>query len=634
MYCEQCGAKNEEGTKFCISCGAKMSAEGGIEIPLQSNIKNPAKTVEKKKWVYKLIAGIVSVGIIATVGVVGYNFIADNFGGDNNYENHPLAYVKDGTLWLKKVNKKAPFPVTTSNGYNSVSAEYEGDYGQNSLFQMTQDGKTIFFADGIQNGEFKLYCRKAEQAITKGKNADEKGIRIASGVTSFKIAPDGKFVIYNKRDRLYYSDLKEERSVSSDVSTFDLSDELQKIIFRKNGGDLYICGLGKKDEPEKIDADVSTLVSANNEYKQIYYTKGKELYVKELGKDKVKITADVYGTAMIGDTVYLTKEEKSQKRFADLFNDDCAATDSQITSPSYSDFRVPDLEYGGTKTDYDAYNEAQKKYSEKRARDDVRKYYNDNPQTVTAYTLYKIVNNEVQKVETGVLEGYVGSRIITQKMSDDSKILLSTVTSYSDATTKVSNLKSNVSVQRSIIKKDGTVLKIKDIDEKATNMQISEDDKYLYCVEDVGKSYKGTLNRYDITSSGLASKTKIYDEVSGFNLYGNLVTVHYDSNALGVFDSGKYTELSDSSSWQIVFNNGALYYYDEFSSNNQIGNLMRYKNGQKEQIDIDVHQFVIRSDDLCYYVKDYSTNRNCGELYKKKGNKSEKIDSDVGFIIY
>jgi len=65
-----------------------------------------------------------------------------------------------------------------------------------------------------------------------------------------------------------------------------------------------------------------------------------------------------------------------------------------------------------------------------------------------------------------------------------------------------------------------------------------------------------------------------------------------------------------------------------------MGNLMKYKNGKKEQIDIDVHQFVVRDDNLLYYIKDYSTNRDCGELYKRNGSKSEKIDSDVEYMIY
>ena len=77
-----------------------------------------------------------------------------------------------------------------------------------------------------------------------------------------------------------------------------------------------------------------------------------------------------------------------------------------------------------------------------------------------------------------------------------------------------------------------------------------------------------------------------------------------------------------------------MYYYDQYSQSNGIGNLMRYENGKKEQVDIDVHDFVIRGPKNCYYIKDYSVKRSRGDLYQNKGGKSKQIDSDVNFIVY
>lgn len=79
-----------------------------------------------------------------------------------------------------------------------------------------------------------------------------------------------------------------------------------------------------------------------------------------IAKDKVKVAADITDTMTIGGTHFVTKKVKTQKKFNDLFNDDCAISDAQLTSPSYSDFEVPD-EDGYMRTDYDAYYAARDK---------------------------------------------------------------------------------------------------------------------------------------------------------------------------------------------------------------------------------------------------------------------------------
>lgn len=626
MYCEQCGAKNEESTKFCTSCGANISENGeGQTKSISEKTKKPLPG-----FVKKIVIAVAAVAVLAGASVLGYNFISDNFGNSEGYENHPLIYAKNELIFMKNANKKEAWPLTEKYGYYG-NDEYDG--ASVNYVQVSADGKIIFFADDIDDAEFKLYYRKTNQKVPRGDGADEKGIRVASGVNNFQASPNGDFVVYQKGDRLYISDLKEERSISSDVTYFNLSNDLQKIIFRKDGGDLYICGIGKNETPEKVDAEVGTILTDSGEYNKIYYRKDNDLYYKEYGKDKVKVTADIKNAMTIGDTHFITKEVKTQKKFDDLFNDDCASTDAEMTNPSYSDFKVPD-EDGYMRTDYEAYYAARDKYNEKEARDDVREYYSKNAQEVTTYVLYKVVGTDIQEVETGLLDGYI-SNIFTKQASDNSKISMSSVKSLSDARTKVNDLQNNVELVAYILKSDGKMIPITDYDkDNYTNIQISSDEKYFYCVEDSNSNYRGTLNRYTITDSGLTSKEKIYDDASGYNLIDDVVIVHSGDEEMGIFDNGKYTHLSDSSNWRYQYVDGVLYFYDQYSYNNSVGNLMRYENGKKEQIDIDVHDFVIRGSKNCYYIKDYSKSSSRGELYQNTGGKSKHIDSDVGFIVY
>ena len=628
MYCEQCGAKNEEGTKFCTSCGANIGGDGGVQVSYSE---------EKTKkgipgFAKKMVAAVAVLAVLGGAGVLGYNFVSDNFGsGNGDYENHPLIYAKDDFIFMKNVNKKEAWRLTERNGYYADD-EYEGDV--ENYIQVSDDGKLIFFASDIDDTEFKLYYRKTNQKVPKGNGADENGIRIASGVNNFKASPNGDFVVYQKGDRLYISDLKEEKSVASDVVYFDLSNDLKKIIFRKNGGDLYICGIGKKDTPEKIDADVGSVISDPGEYKKIYYQKDNALFLKEYGKDKVKLAADITDCIPIGETYFVTKEVTSQKKFGDLFDDDCASADAQMKEPEYSDFGTPD-ENGFVRTDYDAYYAARDKYSKKEARDYIREYYSENPQEVKTYTLYKVAGTEIKEIENGLLDGYIGEYVITKQANDGGKIKLSTVENISDARTKLNDLKNNAEISASVLKSDGSTVPIADYDkDNYTNVCISDNEKYLYCVEDPNSNYRGTLNRYTITASGLTDKKKIYDDASGYTIIDDVIIVNSGDEEMGIYDKGKYIHLSDSSDWRYIYDSGVLYFYDQYSSNKEIGNLMRYENGKTVQIDIDVHDFVARGPKNCYYIKDYSSNSSRGELYQNNGKKSKHIDSDVNFIIY
>lgn len=643
MYCEQCGAKNEEGAKFCTSCGATIGRNGGE----QENIVTEKAEKSYFSFTKKLIIAVITIIFIGGGGLLGYNFISKNFSSDKNkYENYPLIYIKDESLLMRNQNAKESYKLADNARYTSYP-------------QLSLDGKTIFFADDTDdNYGFDLYYRKTNQKIPKGNGANKKGIKIDSGVQRFKVSPKGDFVVYLKSDRLYISDLKDKRSISKDVKYFWLSEDSKKIIFENEDNYLYICGIGKKDTPEKIDKEIdkgkdkkidtesdspyysyaSYYVELNN---KIYYTKENDLYCKEYGKDKVKVTTEVASAFTVNDSLFITKEVKVIKKFDEIFNDDCASTDSQIQmlEPSYSDFKVSD-EDGNIKTDWDAYFDAYDEYTEKKERNEVRDYYKKYDITVLTYTLYKVNGTKIQEIEKDMLNK--DGRILKKQASEDSKINMSTVTSLSDAKSKIDDFLNNVEFIAYILKANGKKILIADYNkDNFENITISDNEKYLYCEEKVDSDNTDTLNRYTITNSGLTSKEKICDDVSDYVLLDNeAVIVHLDDKKLGIYENGKYTQLSDCSKLSDRSNRnyqyeaGVLYFYDEYVSYKEVGNLMRYKNGKITQVDTDVYDFVIRGPKECYYIKDYNKNKESGELYQNTRNKPKLIDSDVSSIIY
>ena len=231
MYCVKCGAQNEDNTKFCTSCGASLEETAAEEVATDEVVTDEVVTEEVTaeevaaeetvaeetvaEEVYEIPAeqmpevnkksGLVKkiiIGVVALVALVGIIFGCKLlFGGSKqdeySNEKHPVMYAKDEDVYYLNVGSKKPYKLTD---------EYAGEY------EITEDGKRIFFADDEKNGEYKLYYRVASQKTPKGKNADDKGIKIASGVTDFTISSKGDFVLYKKGSKLCISDLKEERT--------------------------------------------------------------------------------------------------------------------------------------------------------------------------------------------------------------------------------------------------------------------------------------------------------------------------------------------------------------------------------------------------------------------------------------
>lgn len=625
MYCEKCGAQIDDNSAFCTSCGATIGQESENVSAETEQIEVGDSEQVNRFPIKKIITGVAIACVAAVVCFGGYKFISQKISKDVDYSKHPLIYVKDDEMRLLRSGKKESFLITD---------DCDNIDRYSSLVQVTDDGKVMFYADDYDDYDFRLYYRKTNQKTPKGKNADSKGVKIASGVQSFKIDSAGKFVIYKKDDKLIYSDLKDNRTISKDVSNYSLSSDGKMILFKKDGA-LYTCRADKKSEPEKVDSDVSDVISDYNEYQKIYYIKDEALYLKEYGKDKVKIAKDVVNAEIIDDTVFVVKADEIKKSFNDLFDDDCAKSDAEMTEPDYSDFRIEDEDsFWGYTTDYDAYYDARDEWYDKEQRDKVREYYKDNPQTIKTYTLYKINKNKEEKIDEGFIGCDLNERVVFKDNSekDGGKIKLSEIESLYDARDKISDISENVDSDMYILKSNGKLVKA-DVEDIGAYI-VSDDGKYFYCIEDISeKSDLGTLNRYEISGTSLGKKEKIRDDVTDFSQSEKLIFIYGDDET-GIYEGGKYHKISDESISLRYINDGTVYYLEDYDYSDRSGDLYKYKNGKTTRIDTDVADCSIRSENLIYYVKDYSTKRECGDLYINKNKKAVRIDTDVSFILY
>lgn len=576
MFCEQCGAKNQDQTKFCTSCGAKMRTEYDSNIsstegsnpatqktgtPVMVEQQQEAKdhfgyteeSTKRKSGLSKLIAGAVLVVAVGALVYGGFNILK----GSNkktvvrDRSNFPILYVKSSQLMVR------------GNGKDSSYVAANGDRFYYGDVLLTRDGKTMFFADDASSNGYRLYYRKVDEETPKGKDADSKGIRIATGVTAFNIQKDGKFVVYQKEDRLYYSNLKEEKSISSDVVSFNISRDESKVVFSKSDGSLYIWGPGKKDNIEKVDSEISYRITPRGEYENIYYIKDYCLYQKQYGKDREKLVNDIESAVMVGNQIYVVK----------------------IDEDSFDDY-------------------------------------------TPTYILYKLVDGELSKVADELLNGYLTSSIDEYGGSQiNSNAVVFRKLSYTGEQ------------ELYILQGDNPPFKASNIDLDDIGLYgFSHDGKYFYVIEDLRSSRdEGELVRYTVGSDSLKDRERIYDVVSNFILCDKDIIITSSSNngmTLGLYTGGKYKEISDEAGYFYRYIDGILFYLDDYNSNRNTGTLMKYKDGKSEKIDIDVYSIDVRSDNYVVYIKDFSTKRNYGDLYYKKGRgKAVKVDTDVSYIV-
>ena len=310
MVCDKCGKELESTALFCDACGEKIGEE------LNENVINEERETDDVasshidiklkagRFIRKVVIGIVLVIMsVFTLSNV-YSFISGVFSGDGNIEEMPIVYMKNKTdIMMESKNKKNSYKLTDSDS-SSYSSE---------LIRFSNDNSVVFFADDFSGGEFKLYYRKTEYKQNKGKNADANGVKIANGVSDFEIPADGKFVVYQKANKLYYSNLKKDIIIDKDISDYQISKDMKKVLYRKSDGDLYICDAGLKPKPLKLDSGVSSIVDIDESAKEIYYIKSAKLYKKENNKEPQKISSGVAGARTVEDNIFFTKQNSNMK---------------------------------------------------------------------------------------------------------------------------------------------------------------------------------------------------------------------------------------------------------------------------------------------------------------------------------
>ncbi len=583
MFCQKCGTQNEEVARFCANCGETLelgtssnnqqgsaaSEMGAVPEAGAEFIPTPAPEDAKPNNKKIIKTAIIAVAAIVIV-ILGFNIFKGIFGSKKvNYEKHPVVYNKDGDIMVQlagKANADKAYELGSSDDIASV--------------KVTDDGKYIFYGDDYDDGEYDLYYRKAND--TKGRSAKE----IASGVEGYIVAGNGKFVIYQKGSKVYFSNLKDSNSFAKDVEDIGFTSDYKYIIYTEedsDGNELYIRKATLNAEPVKVDDEVEEFYLPYNEdtyrpeYKgDIYYKKDGNLYYAKNGKNPVKVLSDVGSVAFIDGKAFATTVDTKEYSYDEVYDDD---------------------------------------YERRPGMEDVE-YIGDDVYVKSEYKLYTLNGKKSKAIDGEFTYVSIGGRYA--KNEDE----------------------------YFIIKADGKLVNIGKLDDDVTFEYVSSDYKYVYLIEDVEEEGKnaglGTLNSYKLGNKGLGKKTEIAKDVSYTILMDNdalrVYTRDGEDSILNVYYKNKYYEdLGENIEmiYQTSRCDKTFYFYDEYDDETGEGTLMRYTYGKKDATKIfdDVHSVEVRSDKMVYFIADWDKEDGCGKLYLVKGNgKAKEVDDEVSSI--
>ena len=603
----------------------KKPEDAEPEVYGNENFGIPKDCSKKQKFsTVKLTFYILAVVAICLTGYKYYQKTVDRYLPEITYDKtkQPMVY-----------STASGFVVKTQSGEKYKVATSPDGENADAMIRSVAQGKSIFFL-----GESERNSQGFNLCVY---NVDSDSVTVIDRhVTEFKVNPDGKFAVYKKGNKLYFSDLGESSMIADDVSDYFLSENNQVITyFSSDGTSMYTCGTAKDDEPWLVDSEITKIISKNGDYKNTYYIKDSMLCSKVYGEDKKIIAKDIIDATMLGNSVYYTKKEVYVRPMTDFLSDSTYEDDKNMTPPKGSDF-IKEVD-GMSFFDEEAFNLANTHYEEKVKRDEIRLSFQNTPIITNGYSLYRY-SQGVELVDTHIATPYLTrnscKNIMVYKKKDVQSPNLKDLTDFKTSEETKDYAKE---IERGMQDEDMYMVKEGQtpffVFEFFPTMQIeiSLDGKYLYCIESKKGKNEGILTRYEIGTDSLINRKEIADKVTDFAVDGSdsSAVMVFSHDTLSFYYNDALTYLSDSSCREFFFVDRTLFYYDDYDYEKKAGTLCSIRNGVVTAIDTEVYAFNVRKHNAVSYIKNYDEKLKTGVLYIKNGSKTTRQDTHVGAII-
>jgi len=661
ITCPKCNKELTDDAMFCDECGASLTEEATEEIVVEevaeeieepvaseepqvesiSKVSSLVKGIKLPKLPFALDKKLVKSGAIAVAAVLVVVLLLSTILGSAGKQNYTF-YIKDSEVFYTSISKIKPWQVTDNlvdgDGVDNSDLRYLALY-YSYLFQVSEDGKTVFFVDKIGDSDgFSLYYR----AINKAK---KEAVKISGEVESYQLNEKSNIVTYKKNDNLYQYDMKESEKVANDVTSYYVSDDGKMMVYLDDEDRAYFKKAGK--DKEKIDSDVEYIEHVTEDRQTVYYIKDDNLYMKSYGKDKEKIASDVYNVIKVYESgeMYYLKDASEEVSLLDYVTDDKKDEDAAMKEPEYpkrADYDSAD-EYDKA---YDEYREARQEYWDKEDRDELREDLKEEELDLDCYELFYFNGKKSESVAKNVdnydVEVAADKPVVAYAAygeGDVEKVKLSEIDYIWEVEDLVEDAMEEGKAWSVAVKTKTSAIS----EEDADYFNISNDGKELYFLADISdENGHGDLYRAKVSGSKVKKAEKydtdVYAESYAVSYIGDDITYYKDvddDGETGILYIGKKKVSED------VKVNSDRYYEDQevvmfmtdYDEDDNCGVLNQYNGSKSVKIADDVYSYHITAKGDIIYLSDYSTEKYRGDLYLYKKNKPKKIDEDVVAII-
>ena len=405
MFCGNCGAKNEDGVKFCAECGTAMEtaeqevadaavvvggepAEAETAVVEQEVVAESApqesaaesapvaapvaveEPVQKEKILGKKGRGG-AIAIIAGAAVLLIGLIVAAILLLPRLFGAPLMCVyltEDNELmYINKFNGKGEAKEITDEYVDEVYFTEDGKY----IYYSEDKKDTLYVIKTSEIGGKKVKPEKiASDAWIVGiteKNEliyekDDGSVHVYDGKDSYKLVKESGYGSYSEKDGFYYYTIWEDGATSLYRIKVDEDAKKEKLL-----EDAYSI-----HSAYNADTLVYTECNDDGTYTVLSAKRGEkaEKILKNL--ENAPVDVQVNGDEL---TIYYYENEEVEYCLYDFVIDDLRESDKYITEPSTSDYQKYTYSYWSGyywTTDWDAYYEAYDEWYYKVHRDELR----------------------------------------------------------------------------------------------------------------------------------------------------------------------------------------------------------------------------------------------------------------------
>lgn len=651
MVCPKCGKTNEDNRVYCFQCNEMLTPSvekrnDSEKSKRRKKIKR-VESVERRSGVIKAnkkrkirLGRVIVFAVILAVLVVAAVFTVKKL-TEVKVSKLPVYYLKNDMLMAMNYSDGREYIISETPAIDPLN--YDGTGIKEGAIRFTPDYKYCYFLQSGDDASGYTLC-KVKVGVTDPNEDDETFVKIDTNVIEFQMSDNGKKVVYKKVGvtegvgRLYYFDGSDSYGIADNVYDYRVNSDFKIVYYTKHTDgqviSLYEAKLKKPEKSTKVCDNVGEIEIFGDNVVYVSKTGGEQyIYSKEYGENATELGKgkSIKIEKVYDEAVYYSEATEMTLSTKSVIEDGFVSSDAEITEPKPEDYE--------NAFDYD---EALKQYDEKVERDNIRKYFEDNPIKVSVYNLYVYKNGQ-----TNVIDGTVTSII---DYCDDGSVVYVKMSSRLEKI-NIADYDYGYDLEKDIIKKfaKSGVLCV----HKADNTKVGVTDENIpHTFEDavVSGDYvyyiakKSVLYSYNFSTKEIAELSSDVSE---------LVTTDNDDVLYAVYNYKTATNLStvyrvtksemqfivdDAASYSIIDDSNIIYVKCE--QGKDYGTLYLNTNKKHSEIDSSVYAYrvVARGVDSILYFKNFTEQSGYtpkADLYWYKNDGTAiKSDYNVSSIVF